>query len=528
MAVTETPPETVGATAAEPARVTAPPTGLAAVLGSGDHKVIGRLYIVTSLLFGVVVLVLGGAFAVEMIGADTLDVFGGETVFQLFTLYRVGTVFLLALPLVIGVAMVVVPLQVGSRAIAFPRAAAASYWAWLLGSVLLIASYAMNGGPGGGREAGVNLWIASLGLVTLAILTAAVCLATTVIALRTPGLRLSRAPMFAWSVLTAAVLWLLTLPVLIAMLALVYVDHRHGGGEAFGFNATIFSRVDWVLRNPLVYEVAIPALGFAADVLATTARARIGPRAIVQGAIGAFATLSFGAYRAAADADTYEALPVIVVGLLAVVPVLIVLALIGELFRRGSFRLTTGAAYAVSSLLILLLTTAAGALGTIPALEVTGTIYDLGVSQGAVLASVVASLGGIHWWATKVGRRPATEGTGLIAALLLLVGSATVVIADLVVGIVGEGGELAPDWTGGITAFSVISTIGVIILAGGLAAAGVSQLPILKADDDVPADPWEGQTLEWLAPSPPPVDNFVVPLPAVTSAEPLVDQREEK
>lgn len=266
MAVTETPPETVDAsapTAAPSPRVE--PSGLAAVLGSGDHKVVGRLYIVTSLVFGLAAVVLGALFAFEGIEPTTLEVFSSGSVYQLFTLFRIGTVFLVAFPLVIGVALAVVPLQVGASTVAFPRAAAASYWAWLVGSVLVIAAYAIDGGPGGGSRTGVNLFLAAMVLVVVAILVAALCLATTVIALRTTGLRLSRIPLYSWSVGVAAVMWLLTLPVLVASLVLAYVDHRHAGG-VLGGNAAIFGRFAWVLRNPQIYVVAIPVLGFAADV----------------------------------------------------------------------------------------------------------------------------------------------------------------------------------------------------------------------------------------------------------------------
>ena len=87
----------------------------------------------------------------------------------------------------LGLAIVVVPLQVGARAIAFPRAAAASFWAWLVGGVLLMVSYLMNGGPGGGRATGVDLWIVATAMVTLALVLGAICLATTVLALRRPA-----------------------------------------------------------------------------------------------------------------------------------------------------------------------------------------------------------------------------------------------------------------------------------------------------------------------------------------------------
>lgn len=530
MAVIETPPETVAAASEQAPDTARPqPTGLAAVLGSGDHKVIGRLYVATSLLLGLLVVVLGEAFAVEALAGETLDVFAADTVFQFFTLFRVGTVFLLAMPLVIGLALIVVPLQVGARSVAFPRAAAASYWGWLTGASLLLASYAMNGGPGGGSEAGVNLWIAALGLIVISVLLASVSLATTVLALRHTGLSLSRVPLFAWSVAIAAILWVLTLPVLLGLLALVYVDHRHGG-SSYGSNAEIYQRILWVLRNPQIYVVAIPVLGFAADVLSTTARARIAPRSAAQGAIAAFGVFSFGAFLAGTAGNTspYGTWVVIAIGLGAVLPVLAILGLAADLFRRGSFRLNAGALYAVSALLLLLLGVGTGALGSFPRFETTNTIFDLGVTHAVVLAAVVASLGGLHWWATKVGRQAATEGLGRLAPLVLLVGALAVVIPDLVSALAGDATEKRLDWTGGIEGLNVIVVIGLAVFALGMVLAVASLLPLLKAGTDVPADPWEGQSLEWLAPSPPPFDNFATELPVVTSAEPLTDQREEK
>ncbi|MCB0975849.1 MAG: cbb3-type cytochrome c oxidase subunit I [Acidimicrobiales bacterium] len=530
MAVIDTAPETA-ATHAATAVARIEPTGFAALLGTGDHKVIGRLYIATSLLLGAVVMLLGLLFSIEAVDTGSLSIFTKDTVFQFWTLLRVGGVFLLAFPLVIGVAMVVVPLQVGAKAIAFPRAAAASYWAFLLGAGLFLASYAINGGPGGGSNTGVNLWIASLGLIVVAILLAAVCLATTVFALRQTGLTMNRIPLYAWSVAVAAVMWLLTLPVLVGVLVLMYVDHRHGG-STFGDNASLFNHLDWVLRNPQVYVVAVPVLGFAADVLATTAKARIAPRFAAQGAIGAFGIFGFGAFLAGADAHDHKAWVVIALGVAALLPVLAILGLAGDLFRRGSFAFNPAVGYAVAGLLILLLTVAAGALGSFPGLETYGTIFDVGVSTGALLATLIASLGAITWWATKIGRQPVAKGPAAVAPVALLLGSAAIILPDLIAGLIGDGPpstELSPSWVGGIEGVNVVAVVGVLLLLLGVVASLAAFVPIIRTPDQpAEADPWEGQSLEWLAPSPPPLDNFDIELPVVVSAEPLVDLREEK
>ena len=536
MAVTETPPETVDTASATATSSTPPqPSGLAAVLGSGDHKVIGRLYIATSLVLGALVVGLGEAFAIEGVAPKTLDIFPSDSVFQLFTLARVGTLFFLALPLTIGMALVVVPLQVGSRAVAFPRAAAASYWGWLLGSALLIASYVMNGGPLGGSTEGVNLWIAAMGLLVLSVLVAAVSLATTVIALRPAGLYLSRAPLFAWSVLVAALMWILTLPVLFGLIVLMYVDHRHAGSSYLGAPTALYPSIQWLFRNPQIYVVAIPVLGFFGDVLQTVSGARMKLRSVAQAAIAAFGLLSFGAFLVAPSEAALDSFLVIGMGLLAILPLLALVAACADVFRTGSFKLRAGVLYATSAFLILLLSVAAGALGSIPDVldapkggALGDNIFFLGVGHAAMLAAVIAGIGGVHWWATKIGRQPANEKLGLLAPLVLLLGAALTVIPDLIAGITGDELQRNADWTGGYAGTNAAVAAGIALVALGVVIAVISFLPMLKRSADVPADPWDGLTLEWLAASPPPLANFAEDLPVVTSAEPIIDLREEK
>ena len=105
-------------------------------------------------------------------------------------------------------------------------------------------------------------------------------------------------------------------------------------------------------------------------------------------------------------------------------------------------------------------------------------------------------------------------------------------IPYLVAGVIGDEApstELLPTWQGGIEGVNLIVVIGFALLILGLLSSIAAFAPLVrKPDGDVEADPWEGQSLEWLAPSPPPADNFDTDLPVVTSAEPLVDLREEK
>ena len=154
--------------------------------------------------------------------------------------------------------------------------------------------------------------------------------------------------MFAWSMLVAGAMWLLTLPVLVGVLALMYVDHRHGR-LTFGENAGMYGRIVWAFRHPQVYAFAVPVLGIAGDVLAVTARTRQAFRGVAMGAIAAFGAFGFGAFvQLSVYADAVKQPAYIGMSLFAVVPVLLLLALWADLFRRGKFSFTAPALFAVA------------------------------------------------------------------------------------------------------------------------------------------------------------------------------------
>jgi heme/copper-type cytochrome/quinol oxidase subunit 1 len=238
-------------------------------------------------------------------------------------------------------------------------------------------------------------------------------------------------------------------------------------------------------------------------------------------AIAAFGIFGFGAYLQSTNSTVLQDPLYIGLSFLAVLPVLAVLGLCGDLVRRGSFKLTSPVLFSLVSLLVLLLGVAAGAVNSIHAIK-AGPVADLGITHAVVYAGLIAALGAFHHWATKIVGRPLSEALGLLAPLLLLVGAAAFVIPDLISG-----------WTGSDTAKSV-GTQGlntVMVIGFGIALIGVTVAVLnlvggLRKATDVPADPWGGQTLEWATASPPAFDNFEA-LPVVHSPEPLLDQTEE-
>jgi cytochrome c oxidase subunit 1 len=536
MTITETRPHT----SPPPAEPVAAPQGMATVIGTGDHKVIGRLYIVTSLLFLLGTGVLGELLAVNRMDGPGRDTFlhGATVFFEVFTLHTVGAVFLGLIPLILGVALVIVPLQVGARRVAFPRAAAMSFWVYLVAGVMLVVSYGIKGGPGGPSQRGTDLWTVAFAVVLLALMAATVCIVTTVVSLRTPGMTLDRVPLFSWSMVTAGAMWLLTLPVLLATLVLVFVDH-HYGKLFFGANEAIYNHVVWAFHQPEVYAIAAPALGFAGDVLAVSARVRHSLHKVAMIAIGLFCVLGFGAFTADLAVPDQKVLVnpqhtiiYAVMAFAAILPPLVLLALWGDTFRRGRSEgkpaPSASALFAMGAFLLVTAGVLVGAAQSIWGLDLQGTLVDSAQAHFVLLGATVAMVGALHWWSTKILGRSLQDLLGLGGATLLVVGAAAMGIADLFSGAVGKksAGETAIAH-GGIQALNYVAAAGGILLLLGflVVAANLAGALFRRTDEVVPADPWNGYTLEWLTASPPASDNFVE-LPLVTSEAPLLDRRE--
>ncbi|MEO9224285.1 MAG: hypothetical protein ABI276_04765, partial [Acidimicrobiales bacterium] len=167
------------------------------------------------------------------------------------------------------------------------------------------------------------------------------------------------------------------------------------------------------------------------------------------------------------------------------------------------------------------------AIGSVPRAKVAGPtlLYGYGQANLVLLGGIAAALGALYYWSTKILGRPASDLPGAGSAFLVLAGGVVFGVSDLISGGFGNKRQAALD--GGIKLWNYIGAAGgAVALLGGILAV-LTLLPALrsKADDEAPADPWEGHTLEWLTTSPPAFDNFGE-VPFVTSEAPLLDRRE--
>lgn len=536
--------EDVPAAATAPTEPVAPApaaAGLATTLGSGDHKVVGRLWIIASLVHLVLAGVAALLTAAERIDTSGLDVVGEDWITQVFTYRSIGGAFLCLLPLTLGIATVVVPLQVGAATIAFPRAAAGAAWTYLIGSGLVVGAYAIGGGPLGSDSDGVLLFVAAFTLVLIAQAIAWISIVTTVVALRAPGVRLSRTPLFSWSAMVAGGVWLLTLPVLAAMTVLTYLDIRYGGGEGiFGGGAgTVYDRIAWTFNQPTVYAFAIPALGVIGSVVPVFSDTRHQHHRAAMGLIGVFGALSIGSWALPSFGPDrqpwlYE-IPWIAVSFAILVPALALVGIWALTARTGRPTAGSPLLFAAVAGLMLLVGLLAGAVQAIEPLETLvdgeatslfGTTWTTSVASYVVLATAAALMGALVYWAPKILGRTFAEVPARALALLMLASTVLWSFPELLSGLFGQPStpSAVSDNESTIEALNVASTLGGALLAVTAAAFVVLLVRAAASREQPGDDPWDGHTLEWATSSPPPAGNFAS-LPEITSEAPLYDAR---
>jgi cytochrome c oxidase subunit I len=547
-------------------------TGLAGAFGTGDHKTLGRLYLYFGLLGGLLSVVMAAFVRLEradISGVDVLTFGSSNQYFQVWSLSRTALLFFCVVPLLLGLATYLVPLQVGAPSIAFPRAAAAAFWTWLVAISIHVVTVFVDGGLGypdldpslgtgalGPDPQTTELSLLSIGLVVVAILLATVCILTTVICQRTQGMTLFDTPLFSWSMLVAGGIWLLSLPIWLANLAIAWVDFRGEDAVRYGNVNDMWDYLDWLWSPPMVFAFAIPVLGIVGDIIPVSAGVRQTRYGAQQAAIAVFGVLTFGAYaQPAFSIDVKEQAVYVVMGLLLAVAALAFLGGIGASLSGGRIRPSAHLLIALAAFVVLLLGTLAGvvavagpAIGVIHEFDSTwlvdvtdwfddlqGTTLASGVVDLALTAGLIGAVAGIYFWGAKLFGRRMNGSIGALAGLALLGGAVLSGGTNVVSGMLHEGDRVysagaysSVSESGAVETLNVLGFVGVALVGLGIILVLgdlVLAIGMGTGQADNADDPWDGHTLEWATDSPPPPGNFPT-APVVTSERPLLDAKE--
>jgi len=510
-----------------------------------DHKKIGLLYIGTSFMFFIV----GGIMALLIrleLARPGMQIVSKDQYNQLFTMHGTVMLLLFATPLFVGFANYIMPLQIGSPDVAFPRLNMLSYWFFLFGGLIVMIGFLSPGGAAGfgwfayaplnnaifSPGIGPDLWIMGLWLAGLGTILGSVNFITTIITMRAPGMTMFRMPIFTWNILLTSLLAILVFPVFGAALLALGAD-RMLGTQLFDVasgGTLLWQHLFWFFGHPEVYIIALPFFGIVTEVLPVFSRKPLfGYTGLV------LATLSISGLSMTVWAHHMFATGKVLLPFFSFLSFLIAVPTGVKFFNwvgtmwRGHITFETPMLFAIGFLVTFLFGGLTGVILASPPLDfaVTDSYFVVAHFHYVVFGTVVfAMFSGFYFWWPKFTGRMLDERLGKVHFWTLFLGFHATFLVQHWLGADGMPRRYADYLVGdGWTSLNIISTIGSLVL-------GLSTVPFMwnvwksrlgpKVEVD---DPWGyGNSLEWATSCPPPRHNFVE-LPRIRSERPAFDAK---
>jgi cytochrome c oxidase subunit 1 len=516
-----------------------------------DHKKIGLMYIGYALFF----LVVAGAEALLMrvqLAVPHNHFLSPQLYNRLFTMHGTTMVFLMGMPLVIGIANYLVPLMIGARDMAFPRLNAFSFWMTAFGGLLLYYSFIGGDGLYGVGSApdvawfayapltakafspghSTDYWALALILSGFGSVGAAVNIVATVMSLRCKGMTLFRMPLLVWLNLVVASMILIVITPLTAAQIMLEID-RYLGGHFFdtqaGGSAILWMHFFWVFGHPEVYVLVLPAFAIANEVIPVFSRKAIfGYPAMVAASVGiGFISMGVWAHHMftvgmTSASNAYFVLSTGLVGVPTGIKIFNWLATIWG----GRIRFTTAMLFCIAFLFQFLISGLTGIMLSVAPWnwQLHNSYFVVAhfhyVLVGAITFCIFAAF---YYWYPKVTGRMLNETLGKWHFWLFVIGFHVTFDTMHIPGLLGMPRQIYTYEPGrGWEVWNLIVSFGGIVQAIAVLLFVANLIRSYFKGAFAGPDPWDAWTLEWTTTSPPPHYNFAID-PVVNSRRPLWD-----
>ena len=511
--------------------------GLLSWLLTTDHKRIGILYTfsITSFFF------LGGFFALlmrlELLSPRNWLVSAG-TYNKLFTMHGVIMVWFFLIPSIPGtLGNFLVPMMVGAKDVAFPKLNLLSWYIFMLGGGVTVYALIRGGVDTGWTfytpfstsysttyvvAAAVGIFIAGFSTI----LTALNFIAT-IHRMRAPGLTWFKLPVFIWSMYANSLVLILNTPVLAITLLMVAVERIAKVGifdPALGGDPVLFQHMFWFYSHPAVYTMVLPGMAVISEIIPVFSRKPLfGYKAVAFSsvAIAVFSFLVWGHHMFVAGESVYSALTFSFFSYCVAVPSAIKVFNWTATMHKGSVSWDTPMLYAIG---FIGLFTIGGMTGLFLAalgldVHVHDTYFVIAHFHYIMVGgTVMAFLGGVHYWWPKISGKMYPEGLARLSALIVFLGFNLTFFPQFVLGFLGMPRRYAA-YPEEFQMLHVLSTAGATILGVGYVLPLCYLIWAWHYGRDAGPNPWRATGLEWKSTSPPPTHNFEV-TPVVTAGRP--------
>ena len=503
---------------------------------SVDHKKIGIMYIIVAILM----LIRGGIDALMMRAQQATSVgtshgvLATSTFQQVFSVHGTIMIFFAAMGLMFGIINLVLPLQIGTRDVAFPFLNLTSFWLFVAGMILINLSLGIGQFSAAGWLAypplselkyspgvGVDYWIWSLQIAGIGSLMSGINFLTTIIKKRAPGMKFMKMPMFSWSVLCAMTLVVFAFPILTVTLSLLFLDRTlgmHFFTAGHGGNMMMYVNLIWAWGHPEVYILILPAFGVFSEVVATFSRKRLfGYRTMVWALI-LITILSFSVWLhhfftmgAGADVNGFFGIMTMIIAIPTGVKIF------NWLFTmfHGKIHFSAPMYWFLGFVGLFTIGGVAGVIMAIPPadFQLHNSLFLVAHFHTMIVSGVLFGyFAGIHYWFPKIFGYKLDEKLGRVSFYMWFIGFLLAFIPLYILGFLGATRRIDHYSASlGWQPLFIIAGVGVVIIAGAVAVSILQQIVSYRNRHqllDLTGDPWNGRTLEWSVPSPAPYYNF--------------------
>lgn len=519
----------------------APARGFPGVLSEVNNQIIGKRFMITAFVF----FLLGGVLALLMriqLAVSDNQFLGPQTYNELFTMHGSTMMFLFAVPFLEGLALYLLPMMIGARDVAFPRLTAYGYWLYLFGGVLFYASFLFGAVPDVGwfgytplstsRFTGLStdFWLLGLSLVEVAGLTAAIEIVVTILKFRAPGMTIGRLPLFILSLLVIGVMILVAFTVLLTATVLLELDRATNTAffdvERGGSNL-LWQHLFWFFGHPEVYIMFLPATGIISMVIPVFARRPVVGYVLIASAILVTGFVSFGLWVHHMFAAGLPALSMTFFTaaslMIAIASGVQVFAWIATLWGSRP-QLKPPFLFALGFMFLFVLGGLTGVMVAVVPFDqqVHDTYFIVAHFHYVLIGGVLFPIfSGIYYWLPKMTGRLFSDTLGRLNFGLTFIGFNLTFFPMHLMGFLGMPRRVYtyPRHLE-LDGYNLLSTLGAGLMSIGALVFLFDLFRGLTSGQSAPANPWDGDSLEWSVSSPPPNFGFIR-FPIVTGRHPL-------